>query len=83
MKKIEEFINRNKERTIKYLSSRYSGLSRQDVEDVFQDSSIALYEKDREGILHSIQSSLYTYFMGICIHKAIRVFERVKRYKIL
>ena len=79
MKKLEEFINRNKERTIKFLSSRYSGLSRQDVEDVFQDSSIALYEKDREGILHSIKSSLYTYFIGICTNKALRIVEKQKR----
>ena len=78
MKKIEEFINRNKERTIRYLSSRYSGLSRQDVEDVFQDSTIALVEKDRDGILRTIQSSLYAYFIGICSHKAMRIVEKRK-----
>lgn len=80
MGKLESFITSNKERTINYLSSRYSALSRQDIEDVFQDSSIALYEKDRDGQLQDLKSSLYTYFVGICTHKAINSIKKLKPF---
>ena len=71
---LNRFLAENKPRTLQYLKNAFPILSEEDTEDVFQDSSLALYLNILEGKLTKLTSSLYTYFLRICInlsHKLI------------
>ncbi|WP_299900110.1 sigma-70 family RNA polymerase sigma factor [uncultured Aquimarina sp.] len=47
---------------------RYQGTI-EDVEDIFQEAMVLLYHKARSGSLASLESSIHTYFIGICKNK--------------
>ena len=66
---LNEFARKYGDRTLCYLQKAFS-LSREDCEDVFQESSIVLYRDAGNGKLDNRTSSLYTYFIGICRNKA-------------
>ena len=66
---LNEFARNYRDRTLCYLQKAFS-LSREDCEDVFQESSIILYKDAGNGKLDNRTSSLYTYFIGICKNKA-------------
>ena len=66
---LNEFARKYRDRTLCYLQKAFS-LSREDCEDVFQESSIVLYRDAGNGKLDNRTSSLYTYFIGICRNKA-------------
>ena len=66
---LNEFARKYRDRTLCYLQKAFS-LSREDCEDVFQESSIVLYRDAGNGKLDNRTSSLYTYFIGICKNKA-------------
>ena len=70
--KFNKFISENRESTLRYLRSKYDGLSFDDVEDIYQESSIALYNNIETGKLHELSSSLYTYFLKICINQSLK-----------
>lgn len=67
---VSEFVNKNKEKTIRYLLKSFSCLKYHDCEDIFQDSLLVFYNKLVNGELDNIKSSLYTFFVGICRNKA-------------
>ena len=60
---LNEFARKYRDRTLCYLQKAFS-LSREDCEDVFQESSIVLYRDAGNGKLDNRSSSLYTYFIG-------------------
>lgn len=66
---LNEFARKYRDRTLCYLQKAFS-LSREDCEDVFQESSIVLYRDAGNSKLDNRTSSLYTYFIGICKNKA-------------
>ena len=71
--KFNKFISENRERTLIFLKSRYSELSEDDIKDVYQESSLALYLNIESGKLSELTSSLYTYFLRICINQSLKV----------
>lgn len=72
---INRILKEFREKTLAYLSSNFS-MSIDDCQDVFQESSIILYQQAVEGKLDNIKSSLYTYFVGICKNKA---YENIRK----
>ena len=74
--KFNKFISENRERTLFYLKSKYSELSEDDIEDVYQESSLALYKNIETNKLTELSSSLYTYFLKICINQSMKAISR-------
>ena len=70
--KFNKFISDNRESTLRFLKSKYDGLSYDDVEDIYQDSSLGLYNNIETGKLNELSSSLYTYFLKICINQSLK-----------
>ena len=70
--KFNKFISDNRESTLRFLKSKYEGLSYDDVEDIYQESSLALYNNIETGKLNELSSSLYTYFLRICINQSLK-----------
>ncbi len=66
--KLNKFAAEQWDKTFAFLQNAYS-LSRNDCEDVFQEAFIVLYNKIINGEL-TLTSSLSTFFIGICRHKA-------------
>ncbi len=65
------FISGEKGRVQAYLRKNYS-VSDDDLDDIFQEASMALYLNIREGRLSSLTSSLGTYFMKVCINQTLK-----------
>ena len=74
--KFNKFISDNRERTLFFLKSKYSELSEDDIEDVYQESSLALYKNIETNKLSELSSSLYTYFLKICINQSMKVISK-------
>ena len=68
-KVLNDFAKEYREKTLSYLHNAFS-LSKEDCEDVFQESSIILFNAAVGGKLDNIKASLFTYFIGICNNKA-------------
>ena len=65
---LNRFISGEKGRVQAYLRKNYS-VSDDDLDDIYQEASVALYLNIREGKLSSLTSSLGTYFMKVCINQ--------------
>ena len=71
------FISGEKGKVQTYLRKRFS-VSDEDLEDIFQESSMALFLNIREGKLTKLTSSLGSYFMSICINQTLKFTGRNK-----
>ncbi len=69
---LDAFIKSQRERTISYLQHNFS-VSKDECEDIFQDSFIILYQNAQEGKLDKLTSSVSTYFMAICRNKTMEL----------
>ena len=67
---LNAFFEENRQRTLCYLESRFPVLQEDDIEDIFQESSITLFLKIQNNELLDLTSSLYTFFLSICINQA-------------
>lgn len=65
----EQFIQKYEERTVNYLSSKYSVLSRENIRDIIQDSYIVLH-KNIEA--KKVAEPQYPYFLKICINLSLK-----------
>ncbi len=74
--KFNKFISDNRERTLFFLKSKYSELSEDDIKDVYQESSLALYKNIETNKLSELSSSLYTYFLKICINQSMKMISK-------
>lgn len=68
-RKFEQFKNRYEQRTLCYLSSKYSSLRTEDIEDVVQEAYIVLAENLKEGKVAGLD---YPYFLKICINLCLK-----------
>ena len=64
------FISENREGTLAYLRKKYTVLSDEKLKDIYQDSSIALFQNILLGRYEKQEANLYTYFLKICINQA-------------
>lgn len=75
-KEFNRFIDDNRARTLAYLGKRYTALGHEDLEDVFQESSVALFLNLQEGRYQEQSNTLYAYFLRICINQALKAISK-------
>lgn len=76
---LDAFIKSQRDRTIAYLKRNFS-VSKDECEDIFQDSFIILYQNAQEGKLDTMTSSVSTYFMAICKNKTMELLRTKSKY---
>ena len=75
--KLNRFIADERNKVLAYLRKTYS-LSDDNLNDIYQDSSLALFLNIREGKLTNLTSTLSTYFLRICINQALKFIGKQK-----
>jgi RNA polymerase sigma factor (sigma-70 family) len=65
---LNRFISGEKGRVQSYLRKNYS-VSDDDLDDIYQEASVALFMNIREGKISALTSTLGTYFMKVCINQ--------------
>lgn len=65
----EQFIKKNEQRAVNFLSSKYSALSGESIRDIIQDSYVTLH-KNIEA--KKITEPQYPYFLKICINLSLK-----------
>lgn len=78
-KRWNDFIERHRDETQKYLGKRYSTLAGEDIENVFQDSLIVLHNNIEQG---KVSDLLYPYFLKICINLSLKKVGEQSRHSI-
>ena len=68
---LNSFISGERGKVLSYLRKKYT-LSDDDLNDIFQDASMALFMNVRNGKLTELTSSLGTYFMRVCINHTLK-----------
>ena len=68
---LNRFISDERGRVLSYLRKQFS-VSDDDLDDIFQESSMALFLNVRDGKLSTLTSSLGTYFMKVCINQTLK-----------
>lgn len=68
---LNSFISGERGKVLSYLRRKYT-LSDDDLNDIFQDASEALFLNVRNGRLAELTSSLGTYFMRVCINHTLK-----------
>ena len=68
---LNRFISGEKDRVQTYLRKNFS-VSDDDLDDIFQEASMALFLNIRDGKLSSLSSSLGTYFIKVCINQTMK-----------
>jgi len=68
---LNRFISGEKGKIQTYLRKNYS-VSDDDLDDIFQEASVALFLNLRDGKLTTLTSSLGTYFMKVCINQTLK-----------
>lgn len=65
------FFSQERRKIIAFLCGKYN-LSKEEAEDIYQDSCLALFLNIKKGKLVSLTSSLSTYFAKICIFQTLK-----------
>ena len=68
---LNRFLAEEKGKVLAYLRKKFS-ISDDDLDDIFQESSMALFLNIRDGKLTNLTSTLSTYFLRICINQALK-----------
>lgn len=72
---LNSFISGERGKVLSYLRKKYS-ISDDDLEDIFQEASMALFINARNGKLTNLNSSLGTYFTKVCINQALKFLSK-------
>ncbi len=75
---LNRFIADERGKVLSYLRKTFS-LSDDDLFDVYQESSTALFLNIRDGKLSELTSSLSTYFLRICINQTLKFIGKRKK----
>jgi RNA polymerase sigma factor (sigma-70 family) len=68
---LNRFLAEEKGKVQAYLRKKFS-ISDDDLDDIYQESSMALFLNIRDGKLADLTSTLSTYFLRICINQALK-----------
>lgn len=68
---LNRFLAGEKGKVLAYLRKKFSLLD-DDLDDIYQESSMALFLNIQEGKLTNLASTLSTYFLRICINQALK-----------
>ena len=75
---LNHFISNERNKVLSYLRKKFS-ISDDDLDDIYQDSSLALYMNIQDGKLTTLTSTLSTYFLRVCINQALKFIEKQNR----
>ena len=78
IKSLNSFLAEERPKVIAYLRKNFS-MSDFDIDDIFQESSLALFTNIQEKKLTVLTGSLATYFLRICINQAMTFCTKKKR----
>lgn len=78
IKSLNSFLAEERPKVIAYLRKNFS-MSDFDIDDIYQESSIALFTNIQEKKLTVLTGSLATYFLRICINQAMTFCSKKKR----
>ncbi len=73
---LNKFFAENRERTLAYLRKRFTALGEEDLKEVYQNSSLALWENLVAGKYEEQEACLNTYFLRICINQALKAISK-------
>lgn len=68
---LNRFIADEKNKVLSYLRKKFS-ISDDDLDDIYQESSLALFLNIQKGKLTNLTSTLSTYFLRICINQSLK-----------
>jgi RNA polymerase sigma factor (sigma-70 family) len=75
---LNRFISDEKNKVLAYLRKTFS-VSDDDLSDIYQESSVALFMNIRDGKLTNLTSSLSTYFLRVCINQTLKFLGKQKK----
>ncbi len=75
---LNRFITDERNKVIAYLRKTFS-VSDDDLNDIYQESSMALFMNIREGKLSKLTSTLSTYFLRVCINQTLKFMGKQKK----
>ena len=74
----KRFLSKERSKVFAYLHKAFN-MEDANLEDIFQEASMALYLNIKEGKLSQLTSSLSTYFLRICINQTLKFLSKKKR----
>lgn len=75
---LNSFLTEERNKVLAYLRKNFS-VSDDDLSDIYQESSIALFTNIRDGKLSNLTSTLSTYFLRICINQTLKSLGKQKK----
>ena len=75
---LNRFISDEKNKVFAYLRKTFP-VSDDDLSDIYQESSVALFMNIRDGKLTNLTSSLSTYFLRVCINQTLKFMGKQKK----
>lgn len=75
---LNRFIAEERNKVLAYLRKTFS-LPDEDLYDIYQESSLALFMNIHEGKLANLTSSLSTYFLRVCINQTLKLLGKQKK----
>ena len=75
---LNRFIAEERNKVLAYLRKTFS-VSDDDLSDIYQESSVALFVNIRDGKLSDLTSTLSTYFLRICINQTLKFMGKQKK----
>lgn len=75
---LNRFIADERNKVLAYLRKTFS-VSDDDLSDIYQEASVALFTNIRDGKLSNLTSTLSTYFLRICINQALKFMGKEKK----
>ena len=75
---LNSFLTEEMNKVLAYLRKNFS-VSDDDLSDIYQESSIALFTNIRDGKLSNLTSTLSTYFLRICINQTLKFLGKQKK----
>jgi len=76
---IGNFIVTNRERALNYMRKAFTSLAYEDLEDIYQEASIALIMNEQAGKIDNLTCDLYTYFLRICINLSLKQIKHMQK----
>lgn len=75
---LNRFIADERNKVLAYLRKTFS-VSDDDLSDIYQEASVALFTNIRDGKLSNLTSTLSTYFLRICINQTLKFMGKQKK----
>lgn len=75
---LNRFIADERNKVLAYLRKTFS-VSDDDLSDIYQEASVALFMNIRDGKLSNLTSTLSTYFLRICINQTLKFIGKQKK----